>query len=540
MTAMEGAPLVAKTRMHASSRLLNRFKVGVAALALVGVVGVVYRMHQLPPAASVVIPSSLSAFAANNIAPFPGEPDEIIDLPGKPAAYTPKLYSGFLSLANGGQMFYFLATSQSVQAPTDPVMLWLNGGPGASSLLGCFSEIGPLLFQDDATLRVNPYAWNQHANLLCLESPVGVGFSYNTSSVYVSDDLAQADDIYDALQAFFTKFPHLAANDFVIAGESYGGVYVPTTARAIVRGNAAHPTWHINLVKWAVGNGVNEFAGLSQVVWAYYHGLIGTDEYKNMRATCPGFHEFEPTPHTLHPSCKYTYFSILQALVVAHINSYDIFAKCHGGDLNHGLDKLLAEIETPHHAPLHHPFGLALDLCLNSTASRLYFNDPAVRRAIHTDTIPFPLEWSNIALTSLQLTQIDRALNVTGNDDYALAYNRSLDGHVTSLWRYLLDEGVPGVIYHGDSDIMCDFISGQWAVESLRLPRKSLFQPWFIATDDDGQDDDGGFVEEFQGLTFVTVKGAGHMVPQNKPIQALAMLEHYILDTPAARVQVWT
>jgi carboxypeptidase C (cathepsin A) len=69
--------------------------------------------------------------------------------------------------------------------------------------------------------------------------------------------------IYGALQSFYTKFPFLASNDFVIAGESYGGVYVPMTAKAIVEHNAAkHPgTVHINLKKWAVGNGINEFAG---------------------------------------------------------------------------------------------------------------------------------------------------------------------------------------------------------------------------------------------------------------------------------------
>ncbi len=253
----------------------------------------------------------------------------------------------------------------------------------------------------------------------------------------------------------------------------------------------------------------------------------------------------------------------------AHINSYDIYQQCHGGNMNNGMDKLLAKLLAPH-KEVHHPFGLAIELCLNQTAATNYFNNPLVRKAIHADTIPFAMNWSAITLTSLQLEAIESALNVTHDDKVALryvcwhilnrftqlhtharirvhvfsritdaqpfSYNKSLNNKVTPLWRFLLKHGIPGVIYNGDSDFMCDFVSGQWAVESLQLPRKSAYAPWFIETSE-GYQDDGGFVEEFQNLVFMTVKGAGHMVPQWKPIRALAMLQHYILDfVPNANV----
>lgn len=80
-----------------------------------------------------------------------------------------------------------------------------------------------------------------------------------------------------------------------MSGESYGGIYVPTTALAIVNGNAAttEKAKRINLKKFVVGNGVNEYMGLSTVMSAYYHGLLSTDQYQKYRASCPDLHEFE-------------------------------------------------------------------------------------------------------------------------------------------------------------------------------------------------------------------------------------------------------
>ena len=61
---------------------------------------------------------------------------------------------------------------------TDPVILWLNGGPGCSSLLGLTTEIGPFVMDmDDTEFKQNVYAWNKNANIIFLESPTGVGFS---------------------------------------------------------------------------------------------------------------------------------------------------------------------------------------------------------------------------------------------------------------------------------------------------------------------------------------------------------------------------
>ena len=79
-------------------------------------------------------------------------------------------------------------------------MLWLTGGPGCSSLLGLVSEIGPSLLNDDGSWTLNEYSWNQKANLLFFDSPVGVGFSYYTGDMPVWDDQNTASDNYEALK----------------------------------------------------------------------------------------------------------------------------------------------------------------------------------------------------------------------------------------------------------------------------------------------------------------------------------------------------
>ncbi|GMF33831.1 unnamed protein product [Phytophthora fragariaefolia] len=472
-------------------------------------------------------------------APFPGSADEILALAGKPADYAARLFSGYLPLNNGGHAFYFLAESQSPTPQTDPVLLWLNGGPGSSSLAGCFSENGPLLVNEDGkTLRVNEFAWNLRANLLCVESPVGVGFSYNSSGVYEADDLSQAQDLYDALQKFFGKFPWLRENDFVVSGESYGGIYVPTTALAIVKGNAAtaDKANRINLKKFVVGNGVNEYMGLSTVMFAYYHGLMSTELYQKYQASCPGLHEFEKGPlmapgmsDTISPECTSATMDMFTTLVYDRINAYDVYSSC-AGSPKEDIQRLAKEILTPSTpGKMPHPIGNTMDLCLDTKHLESYFNLAEVRDALHAN--PALAHWSGDALTTATMKTLGSILGVGHSmlqHTQMLKYTPTLNTEVTPLWRELLESGVKGVIYHGDADMICNAIGGLWAVESLGLPRLAPRAAWTYADKDSKQT--GGFVEAFKGMSYVTVKGAGHLVPLTQPAEAKQMLDMFVLN----------
>jgi len=106
---------------------------------------------------------------------------------------------------------------------TDPLLLWLNGGPGCSSLLGLFEENGPYKITNETTLESNPFSWNNKANLIYVDQPVGTGFSHAGFFDLVSTERGVARDFYEFLTKFFALYPQFAGRDFYISGESYAG-----------------------------------------------------------------------------------------------------------------------------------------------------------------------------------------------------------------------------------------------------------------------------------------------------------------------------
>ena len=137
-----------------------------------------------------------------------GDSDEVKSLPGVNFSLPFKHYSGYLEALDGNQFFYWFFESQ--QDPSkDPVMLWLNGGPGCSSMGGALTENGPLRLVSNQTVEFNPFAWNIRASVLYLESPAGVGFSYSSKGNYTTNDDWTAENNLAALKSFYEKFPYL-------------------------------------------------------------------------------------------------------------------------------------------------------------------------------------------------------------------------------------------------------------------------------------------------------------------------------------------
>jgi len=168
-------------------------------------------------------------------------------------------YSGYLDINEDKALHYILVESLNDNIH-DPLLLWFNGGPGCSSLLGYFSENGPWIIDDgEDFIKENPYPWNTRANVLYIESPAGVGYSWGrTMADRTFDDMTQSEDLYAAFVAFFQKFPNYVGRDVYISGESYAGIYVPYLAYQIDLHNTlslTDPTEHfINLKGWLAGN----------------------------------------------------------------------------------------------------------------------------------------------------------------------------------------------------------------------------------------------------------------------------------------------
>ena len=129
--------------------------------------------------------------------------ERITDLPGLNFSINFKQYSGYITVdeVKKTRLFYWYVESQS-NATTAPLVLWLNGGPGCSSLGGFFGELGPFYVKSDFSLGMNEFSWNKIANMVFLEAPAGVGFSKTDTSIPYNDDKTATDSMQFLIKFF--------------------------------------------------------------------------------------------------------------------------------------------------------------------------------------------------------------------------------------------------------------------------------------------------------------------------------------------------
>ncbi|POS85864.1 hypothetical protein EPUL_001933 [Erysiphe pulchra] len=134
-------------------------------------------------------------------------------------------YSGYLSVGTNENMWFWFFEARN-SPTTAPLAAWFNGGPGCSSMIGLFQENGPCRFENGSSEpSLNPYSWNEYANMLYIDQPIGVGFSYgenNVNSTTTSEPL-----VWKLVQAFFAQFSQYENRAFGVFTESYGGHYGP-------------------------------------------------------------------------------------------------------------------------------------------------------------------------------------------------------------------------------------------------------------------------------------------------------------------------
>ncbi|ANB15612.1 carboxypeptidase C PRC1 [Sugiyamaella lignohabitans] len=177
-----------------------------------------------------------------------------IKTPGELGIDSVKQYSGYLDIEDDDKHFFFWFFESRNDPKNDPVVLWINGGPGCSSMTGgLFFELGPSAIGQDLKPIYNPYSWNSNASVIFLDQPVNVGHSY--SSKPVKTTVAAGKDFYAFLKLFFQQFPEYSTLPFHISGESYAGHYIPAFAREIISNND-DPNRNFNLSSILIGNGI--------------------------------------------------------------------------------------------------------------------------------------------------------------------------------------------------------------------------------------------------------------------------------------------
>ncbi|KAL0903497.1 hypothetical protein M5K25_027883 [Dendrobium thyrsiflorum] len=429
--------------------------------------------------------------------------DRVLELPGQPPNLLISQYSGHITVNSerGRALFYWFFEAET-QPSKKPLLLWLNGGPGCSSIgYGAVVELGPLRIKRyGAGLEFNKYAWNKEANLLFLESPVGVGFSYsNTSSDFSRlEDGFVAEDAYSFLVNWLRRFPQYQSHDFYMAGESYAGHYVPQLAEVIYEHNKDPKNFpHINLQGFMVGNpetdNYYDSKGLLEYAWS--HSVISDQAYATVNKACNFKLLYWTNECNNAMNLIYNEYN--------EIDIYNIYAPMCTAVENSSLNddyNLNFQDKMNFRKRIRIPSGY--DPCFSNYVEK-YFNRADVKRSLHV-TRKANLKWK------------------VCNDSILNIYNFTVFS-VLPIYSKLIKAGLRIWIYSGDTDGRVPVIGSRYCVESLGLPLLSNWQIWYH------NKQVGGRFVEYQGLTMVTIRGAGHLVPLNKPKEALMLVKSFLL-----------
>ena len=245
------------------------------------------------------------------------------------------MFSGFLDIADTSKKIHYLFVESANDPKTDPLVIWFNGGPGCSSMLGFMQENGPFRM-DSGTGEIHASAdgWNREANVLYIEQPAGVGFSYckGAKDCTFNDETSAKDNLTVVLE-WYNKFPEFQANDLYISGESYAGIYVPYLSNEIYdhnQNNAENDdVFKPNLKGFMVGNGVTNWdydTNTAYLDMAYWHSLMNTelhDKITNAKCDFGGPYMQKATDECIG------YLNEFDSLV-SDVNIYDIFGTCWG------------------------------------------------------------------------------------------------------------------------------------------------------------------------------------------------------------------
>ncbi|KAL2074607.1 hypothetical protein VTL71DRAFT_8385 [Oculimacula yallundae] len=443
-----------------------------------------------------------------------------------------KSYSGYVDVSENEHSFFWFFEARNMDPSEAPLTVWINGGPGSSSMIGLFQENGPCGVDIDGKVVNNPYSWSNVSNMIYIDQPTQVGFSYSipingyvdpssnlivalsnatcpdyaldfgTCGTYSSPNQTltanttggAAPNFWKTLQGFMGAFPQYSRNGFHFSSESYGGHYGPIFNQYIKEQNAKNISGahQISLETVLIGNG-------------WYDPLIQYQAYYNFTVSPGNTYDYSP------------YNASVQSQLYNNLygpgNCVDQTKDCAARGLNaicEAADKFCANhVETVYGKYLgrdEYDMRELLPDPFPYSFYESYLNTPKVQAAIGA--------FQNFSTSS---NTVYAAFTATGDD------NREY-GTVEAL-RKLVEQNITVMLYAGDADYNCNWLGNEAVAEKVAVPGFDRAGYTNVTTSDSIVH---GQVKQAGKFSFVRVYESGHEVPFYQPLAALEIFERAI------------
>lgn len=430
-------------------------------------------------------------------------------LPGIPFQ-VPHSWAGNMPISgkkNETRQLFFWLWAPSGDVGHDDITIWLNGGPGCSSLEGALSETGPITLPraPKGVATPNPYSWTNLSHVLFVETPIGVGFAKGHPDI--KNEYDHAKEFYGFLKQFFKTFKELQGKRLWLTGESYAGMYIPYMAHEIYK----HPcnASGINLK----GIGINDpsfttdFLGEEAPAYEFLkqnQHIIGFNDTIMARihdaakeqgvATYVADHLHYPPRGHIHEPAQYN----------PKHSVWDM-----GADLATRINHCFSVYEIKPNCTLDYD-ALGMPLNAIEASKRNFLNQhPALKHALHV----------NPHTTWKECTEKRVFATKHGAD-----HTRSPD---RTVLPGVIEKSERTVIQHGTWDYVLIANGSALAIQNMTWGGRMGFQsPPKTPIRFDGRVH--GTIHQERGLTFALVDRAGHMIPQFKP-KAAFKLQQYLL-----------
>ncbi|XP_076286316.1 retinoid-inducible serine carboxypeptidase isoform X2 [Lasioglossum baleicum] len=402
---------------------------------------------------------------------------------------------GYVKVRPNANMFWWLyyTTANVSSYYNKPLVIWLQGGPGASSTsYGNFEELGPL----DLNLNPRNYSWVKDYNVLFIDNPVGTGFSYTTTAnAYATTNAQIASDLVECMRGFLKQLPKFANVSTYITTESYGGKMGAEFALAWYKAQKAG-TIKSKLKGVALGD-----AWISPIdsvmTWAPFlleTGMVDTAGYRQIHEAANATKKAVDTKKWRESTNLWSYTENVILEATSNIDFYNILTKTN---------------------PVY---------TKDSSAVRL-LSEPTLSRGDVMSTY-------DVNLNNLMNGPVKRALNLTSthSTQSGTVFNKLqvdfMKPVIDKVELLLNQTDLKVVVLTGQLDLIVDTPGTLIWVEKMKWRGSN----WWMNTKREPLTSQGvieGYVKSFGNFSFYWVNRAGHMVPKDNPAAMAQILKKF-------------